>query len=137
VLGPVDHVGWLVRHVEAGIAFVQETFGLPLVRRFERPQYSLLGAYLGAGTGSIEVFTFTDASLLNERLGGANALIDHIAYVVADIGVAMGVLRGSGVRFSGPDLRGEINEPVVLGRVRHIWTRPETSGGICIQLLEY
>jgi hypothetical protein len=43
VLGPVDHVGYLAADLEASVAEFTELLGALIVRRFERPQYSLQG----------------------------------------------------------------------------------------------
>jgi catechol 2,3-dioxygenase-like lactoylglutathione lyase family enzyme len=136
VLGPVDHVGYITRDLEAGIAVAQELFGLDVVRRFERPPWNLQGAYLGSGDGHVEVFTFGDASVLEGRIGSEALRLDHVAYLVEDIHTYSAQLRARGVRFGGPDLRGEIDEPVDLGGVLHLWTLPETCGGTCLQLMQ-
>ena len=137
MLGTLDHVGYLARDLTAAIADFSARLGLEVVRRFERPQYSLVGAYMGAGTGETELFTFTDAELLATRLQGADVRLDHVAYAVADIDATARTLQAAGVRFAGPDLRGELLEPVDLGGVRHLWTVPETSCGQCLQLLQH
>ncbi len=136
MLGDIDHVGYLARDLDQAIEQFTERLGLPVVRRFERPQFNLLGAYLGTGGGSVEVFAFTDPGLSEQRLGGAEVLLDHLAYAVTDIEAISARMRRAGVRFSGPDLRGELHEPVELGGVRHLWTVPETSWGSSLQLLE-
>jgi catechol 2,3-dioxygenase-like lactoylglutathione lyase family enzyme len=136
MLGPVDHIGYLTRDLEAGIVLAQELFELPVVRRFERPRFDLQGAYLGAGDGHVEVFTFGDAKLLAGRIGDEGLKLDHVAYEVDDIVACAAHLASRGVRFSGPDLREELHEPAHLGGVLHLWTVPETSGGTCLQLMQ-
>ncbi len=136
MLGEVDHVGYLARDFEDGLARMVELTGAPLVRRFERPQYSLLGAYLGSGDGHIEVFAFTDPALAAERLDGAELRLDHVAYDVADIDEMFATMRRGGVKFAGPDLREEMHEPVDLGGVRHAWTIPSTCLGQSLQLMQ-
>jgi len=136
MLGPVDHVGYLTRDLEVGITAAQELFALEVVRRFERPQFDLQGAYLGVGDGHVEVFTFGDQALLDGRMGNEPLRLDHVAYLVADIRAFAAQLGAHGVRFSGPDLRGEVVEPIDLGGVLHLWTLPTTSGGTCLQLMQ-
>lgn len=136
MLGPIDHVGYLVEDLEAGLRRFQWLFDLPVSRHFERPQYALAGAYLGSGHGMIEVFTFTDRPLLQQRLGVAPVVLDHVAYRVSDIDAVAAHLRGVGVRFAGPDLLTEVEEPIELSGVRHLWTIPATSGGYSVQLVE-
>ena len=136
MLGPVDHVGYLTRDLERGIALAQDLFVLPVVRRFERPQFDLVGAYLGAGDGHVEVFTFGDEALLEGRIGDEPLRLDHVAYLVEDLVSYAAHLAARGVRFSGADLRGELHEPADLGGVLHLWTVPETTGGTCLQLMQ-
>jgi catechol 2,3-dioxygenase-like lactoylglutathione lyase family enzyme len=136
MLGALDHVGYLARDFERSLAEVSQRLGMPLVRRFERPRFSLLGAYLGDGEGSVEVFTFTDRDVLHERLPEGDLVLDHVAYATPDIRTVAAHLREQGVRFSRPDYRGELTEPADLGGVLHLWTVPASCGGQAIQLLQ-
>ena len=141
MLGELDHVGYLTRNLEDSVAEVVERLGVSVVRRFERPRFALLGVYLGPGEGNIELFTFTEPKLLEDRLRGVAAegsamLLDHVAYAVADIEASAAALRAAGVSFCGPDQREELPGPVDLGGVRHLWTVPRTSAGASIQLLQ-
>jgi catechol 2,3-dioxygenase-like lactoylglutathione lyase family enzyme len=135
MLGELDHVGYLAADLDTAVAEFQALFDLPIVRRFERPQFSLHGIYLGSGEGHVELFTFTDEELIERRLGAAGLRLDHVAYRVADIDATFGRLRSAGVRFCGPDMRVELHEPIELGEVRHLWTLPETALGQSIQLI--
>jgi catechol 2,3-dioxygenase-like lactoylglutathione lyase family enzyme len=126
----IDHVGWLVRDLDAGVARVTQVVGAEVDRTVDRPQWSLFGYYVG----TLEVFTFTDPELLDERLGDTktDAKLDHVAYAVDDIDAAMKRLPDA--RFSGPDLREEARAPFDLGNARHIWT---VVDGLGLQLIEY
>jgi catechol 2,3-dioxygenase-like lactoylglutathione lyase family enzyme len=136
VLERVDHVGYLVRHLDHAILAFQSALGLSHVRRFERAQFCLLGAYLGNGPDPIELFTFTDGALLEARLGPLDANLDHVAYAVDDIDAAANQLIASGARFTGPDEREELMRPYELSGIRHLWTVPATTWGLRIQLVE-
>ncbi|MBA3809465.1 MAG: VOC family protein [Solirubrobacterales bacterium] len=136
MLGKIDHVGYLVADLEAATAEFQAMFGLARARPIERPQFALRGVYLGEGEGNVELFTFTEDELLEKRLGTHSVVLDHVAYEVADLDASAAILRRSGARFAGPDLRFELHEPVDLGGVRHLWTMPETTFGQTIQLLQ-
>jgi catechol 2,3-dioxygenase-like lactoylglutathione lyase family enzyme len=124
----IDHVGYLVRDLDAGVARITQTLAADVDRTVDRPQWSLFGYYVGA----VEVFTFRDAQLLDERLGGVDAKLDHVALGVDDIEAAMARLAGA--RFSGPDLRDEATTPFDLGNALHIWT---VVDGLGLQLIEY
>jgi len=135
-LGKLDHVGYLVADLDAAVAEFQQRFDLQLVRPVILPQFSILGHYLGTGTGNIELFTITDEEVLADRLGAERILLDHVGFEVEDIVTKAAELAGAGVRFSGPDRREEVTEPIELGGIRHLWTVPETSAGQSLQLLQ-
>src|SRR3954468_19020664 len=124
----LDHVGYLVRDLDAGVELVRRISGGDIDREVDRPQWSLYGYYVG----QIEVFTFRDPALLDERLGRADAKLDHVAEKVDDIRAAMARLPAA--RFSGPDLREAVAEPFDLGAALHIWTVVDELG---LQLIEY
>ena len=138
VLGLLDHVGYLARDFERSVAEVSQRLAMPVVRRFERVQFSLLGAYLGDGEGDIEVFTFTDPeAAARERLPAGDLVLDHVAYSTPDIHAVAEGLRAQGVRFTGPDLRGGAHRGRPTSAAScHLWTLPSTCGGQAIQLLQ-
>jgi catechol 2,3-dioxygenase-like lactoylglutathione lyase family enzyme len=136
MLGRIDHVGYLADDLESAVHAMEERLAIPVVRRFERPQFELAGVYLGEGHPGIEIFTFTDRQLTAQRLAGSELKLDHVAYQVEDIASVCAELRRRGVRFCGPDNRAELPEPVDLGGVLHIWTVPETSCGQVLQLMQ-
>jgi catechol 2,3-dioxygenase-like lactoylglutathione lyase family enzyme len=136
MIGALDHVGYLTADLDAALEEFTAVLGLPVARHFERPEFSLVGVYLGPGEGNVELFTFTDPELLERRLGAQRIALDHFAYAVADIAAVATQLRAGGVRFSGPDLRGELHEPVDLGGILYLWTVPESSAGAAIQLMQ-
>jgi catechol 2,3-dioxygenase-like lactoylglutathione lyase family enzyme len=136
MFGPFDHVGYLVRDFEAALEQAQVLFGLPVARTAELPQFGITAAFLGEGSGTLEIFTIADRELLDPRLDGAERRIDHVAFRVDDLDAVAALLRAGGARFSGPDRRGEISEPIELGATRHLWTLPETTGGLALQLTE-
>lgn len=136
-LGPLDHAGYLALDLDGAVGELCAKLGVQVSRRFARPQFSLLGVYLGSRhREQIEVFTFSDAELLNRRLQGLLLRLDHLAFKVEDIDAASMKMRRAGIRFTGPDQRHELFEPVQLGGVRHLWTIPETSAGLGIQILQ-
>ena len=71
--------------------------------------------FLGEGFGSLELFLFTDPELQASRIEGATQRLDHVAFEVDDLDALAATLRATGVRFTGPDRREELDEPVVLG----------------------
>ncbi len=85
MFGPLDHIGFLVRDVDAAVTQAQASFGLPIARHSELEQYSIRATFLGEGTGTLEIFTFTDPEVLEARLDGADRRIDHVAVRVGDL----------------------------------------------------
>ncbi len=136
MLSKVHHVGYLARDLEGSLERFTSRFGIAIARRFERPQFALEGIYLGSEHGDLELFSFTEPALLERRLGGAELVLDHVAYEVDDLLRLEGRMRSEGVHFAGPDLRGELDAPVDLGGTLHLWTVPETCWGQSLQLLQ-
>jgi catechol 2,3-dioxygenase-like lactoylglutathione lyase family enzyme len=136
VLGPVDHVGYLTDDLDSATAELTGLLGMPVARPVDLPQYSLTGFFIGEGSGYIELFTFTDPALLEQRLQRPGTVFDHAAHEVKDIDTVAAALAGRGVRFSGPDRREEVTEPILLGAVRHLWTIPQTCAGQSLQILQ-
>jgi|GEM_PF-2360583 len=137
MLGQIDHVGYLAADLETSLEAMVTKLGLPVAKRFERPRFELVGAYLGEGHPGVEIFTFTDPELTARRLAGRGGLVlDHVAWRVAGIEALCVELRARGVRFCGPDNREELAGPVELDGVLHVWTVPETSCGQSLQLLQ-
>ena len=136
MFGPFDHVGYLVRDFDAALEQAQAVFGLPVARTAELTQWGITAAFLGEGSGTLEIFTIADPGVLDPRLDGAERRIDHVAFRVEDLDAVAAVLRAGGARFSGPDRRGEVAEPIELGGSRHLWTLPETTAGLAVQLTE-
>ena len=136
MLGALDHVGYLTDDLDRAVAEFTARFSLPVARTLELPQFSIQAVFLGPGTGCIELFTLTDDRLLEDRLGGQSILLDHAAHGVEDIDATVAQLAGNGVRFSGPDRRQVVREPLALGGGRHIWTIPESSCGQSLQIIQ-
>ena len=136
MLGPVDHVGYLTDDLDGALAELTGLLGMPVARPVDLPQYSLTGVFLGEGTGSVEIFTFTDPVMLEQRLPHAGIVFDHAAHEVSDIDAVAAALSRAGVRFSGPDRRERVTEPIVLGGIRHLWTIPETCAGQSLQIMQ-
>ena len=136
MFGPLDHVGLLVRDMEAAVAEAQQRFGLAFARSAPLEAFAIRATFLGEGRGTLEVFTFDDPEILEPRLAGEDRRLDHVAFRVEDIDSVSAALRASGVRFSGPDRREEVFEPIMTGPARALWTMPQSSAGLAIQLIQ-
>jgi catechol 2,3-dioxygenase-like lactoylglutathione lyase family enzyme len=136
MFGPFDHVGFLVRDLDAALEQARVLFALPVARTVELPQFGITAAFLGEGSGTLEIFTIDEGELIDARLGSDERRIDHVAFRVDDLDGLAAMLRAGGARFSGPDRRGEISEPLELGGARHLWTVPQSTAGLAVQLTE-
>ena len=136
MFGRFDHVGMIVHDLDFATSHARESFGLEVARTGAIAQFDIDAVFLGEGFGSLELFLFTDPELQASRLEGATQRLDHVAFEVDDLDALAATLRATGVRFTGPDRREELAEPFVLGSARNLWTRPETSSGLALQLIE-
>ena len=131
-----DHVGVLVGDLETAKAFARDVLGLgEPEREFAAPDHGLAGAFFSLAQGELELFTLENSG--DGRLpAGQIASIDHVAVRVDDLDAERERLGGQGVRFTGPAQPEEVDAPVELRGVRHLWTDPESSGGYRLQLIE-
>src|ERR1039458_9485778 len=118
MFGDLAAVGYLVRDFEAALEQAQVLFALPVARTAELPQFGITAAFLGEGSGTLEIFTIADRELLDPRLDGAERRIDHVAFRVDDLDAVAELLRAGGARFSGPDRLGETAAPLEPGATR-------------------
>jgi len=136
VFGTLDHIGLVVRDLDASVEAAREVFGLELARMAPLADYAIDAAFLGEGRGTLEIFTFTDPEVLEPRLAGADQRLDHVALRVADLDALAAALRAAGARFVTPDRRRELSAPLELGGWRNLWTLPDTTGGLALQLIQ-
>jgi methylmalonyl-CoA/ethylmalonyl-CoA epimerase len=131
-----DHIGVLVGDLAEAKAFARDVLGLgDPSREFQAPEHGLAGAFFGLEQGELEMFTLADTPDAR-RPQSALGRVDHIAVKVDDLDAEQARLEAHGVRFCGPAHPEEVREPIELRGSRHLWTKPETSGGIMIQLIE-
>jgi catechol 2,3-dioxygenase-like lactoylglutathione lyase family enzyme len=120
--GPrLDHVGVLVRDLEAASAHWESRFGLPVASTFEAPSLNIRAAFLALPTSTIELYTIDEPTALQRALGGASAKIDHLALRFGDELEELD-LRGCALR--GPGRPDRIVEPFRIAGSDHVWTEP-------------
>jgi catechol 2,3-dioxygenase-like lactoylglutathione lyase family enzyme len=136
VFGDFDHVGWVVRDLDDAVRWAREALGLELARTATLPQYGIDACFLGPGTGTLEIFTLADRELLDARLEGQPRRLDHVAFRVSGLDELIAMLLASGARFCTPDRAQEIPGPLEVGPFRQLWTVPESTGGLALQLNE-
>lgn len=136
MFGEFDHVGWIVRDLDGAASWARESLGLDLARTATLPQYGIDAYFLGPGSGTLEIFTLADPALLEARLEGQPRRLDHVAFRVSGLDALIANLRASGARFCTPDRSQELAEPIEVGTMRQLWTVPESTGGLALQLNE-
>lgn len=106
----VDHVGIVVRDIDASVAWYREHFGLEKLTEYSFPGARV--AFVGRGDLRLEFFqtegaipmpTEREERRTNLRIGGIN----HLAFGVDDIDAALAQLRSGGVEVE--------SEPMAVG----------------------
>lgn len=121
----IDHVGIVVPGFAEPAALL-EALGLELGRTNRNDES--LARYYPCGDASIELIEVHDPDARARRLPeGAQAVIEHIAVEVDDLGAVRDVLEARGVTVSWP--------PFPSGTAMMIWTDAATSGGVQYQFL--
>jgi catechol 2,3-dioxygenase-like lactoylglutathione lyase family enzyme len=129
-----DHIGFIVDDLDAARTFARDVLGLgEPVTTFRADEHGLSGEFFDLESGRLEMFRFDEPG---DRLKpGESPHLDHIAVEVDDLDAEMQRLSQHGVQFTGPLDPTPIDTPVELRGKRHVWTKPETSGGMMIQLI--
>jgi catechol 2,3-dioxygenase-like lactoylglutathione lyase family enzyme len=130
-----DHIGVLTSDLDAACSFARDVLGLgDPVADFRADEYGLTGVFFGLGAGRLEMLRFDEPG---DRLpSGQTTRIDHIAVEVDDLDAEVERLAKQGVEFQGPLDPAPVDSPIELRGRRHLWTRPQTSGGFMLQLIE-
>ena len=113
----VDDLGWHMRHLEG--------MGLELGR--ENDSEHSRARYYTCGDASVELIEARTPETRSQRLGGAAARIEHIAFEVDDLAEVRDRLTERGVAVTWPPFR---SGPNLM-----IWTDEAGSGGVQYQFL--
>lgn len=123
----LDHIGVIVADLEAASAMLEGTLGLERTHGITRPD--LRAAFFRCGDASVELIEIIDPDQHRTRLGeGQKARIEHIAFEVDDLQGTITALEALGISSTAP--------PRSSGNTLTFWTRPETTEGIMLQLLQ-
>jgi methylmalonyl-CoA/ethylmalonyl-CoA epimerase len=123
----VDHVGVMVADLEAAGRFLSDTFGLALEREADVAALDVKARFYRCGPVMIEIFQPNDPAVAQRALGGAPALVEHIAIRVESLPAALSELGDDGVSFLH-------DAPVETGPNLSAYTEPTTSAGMMFQL---
>ena len=124
----LDHVGVVVRDIDETVARAGHTFdGRAVGERFVTDDIDL--QVVRAGKSTLELIEVRNAGFGMPKLkDGENAVIGHFAIEVDDLDDAKAELTRRGVA-----LEGETDTDAV----RFIFTVPQTTFGVTVQLMDY
>lgn len=126
----MDHVGIVVKDIDATLDMYCNQLGFTLLQRVEIPEQKVVAAFLDAGNSTIELISPTDTESGTARyLANRGEGTHHVAYEVADITTALAELKARGVR-----LIDETPRRGVHGLVAFI--HPKATNGMMIELLQ-
>ena len=99
LLTDIDHVGIVVRDLDAAVAWYERTFGASAARRERIEQDGVDEALLTVGRSFVQLLTpFTDESPLARHLERRGEGIHHVGYRVSDCTAALTTVRAAGAR---------------------------------------
>ena len=128
MLKRIDHIGVVVDDLEAGRRFL-EGLGFKHSRDLDVPERGLRASFWQCGDAAIELIEMTDEKANRDRLKGeSGARIEHIAVEVDDLDGTIQHMRSSGVDFT--------SAPSTVGPYTSVWTKPESSDGYQLQLMQ-
>ena len=127
MLSRVHHIGVVVDDLADAERLLRDVLGLTLARSLDIPGRPDRSRFYRCADVDIEVIEVLEPEARARRLGDARARIEHIAFEVADLGATSAQLGSYGVT---------VGEPLRLGTTLNVWTDPETSNGLLIQLVQ-
>jgi catechol 2,3-dioxygenase-like lactoylglutathione lyase family enzyme len=122
----IHHIGVVVDNIDDAVTFLQEKLGI------EVGEVTDLGpgkvAWAPCGDIQIELLEYLEPERRRQRLGSAEAVIEHIAFAVADADAEYAELAEKGIEFSGP-----VNS---WNDRRSFFTTAESCDGVMYQFRE-
>lgn len=129
----VDHIGFAVADVEAGIAFYSQAFGLTEWERISMPERHMVVGVARLGDTLLELIAPTSEEAAFARfLRDKGPGVHHIAYRVDDIRAALAELQARGVPLIDKEPRPGIHNTLIA------FVHPKAgSQGVLIELVEH
>jgi methylmalonyl-CoA epimerase len=122
----VDHIGIVVRDLEAAVPYYRDRLGMALVGREEQPRAGVRVAYFDAGTTRIQLLQPTAPGPISGFLAEYGEGLHHICLLVEDIQAAVATLA--------PDAGVAIG---IGGFGRRTCFLPVTTSGLRVELAEH
>jgi catechol 2,3-dioxygenase-like lactoylglutathione lyase family enzyme len=114
VIAGVHHIGIVVADLDAAARVLEELLGLERTQRLSLPG-GVTSAFYRCGAASIE----------------------HVALAVDDLAHTVATLAAGGARFTnGAGQDGETHEPLETGGLRTLFTIPDSTAGLALQLVQ-
>lgn len=131
VRAKIHHIGIVVDDLAEMRAFLEAALGLHLVEERSFPDDLVETAYFSYDGGTqIELVELGEPGARARRLGGAGpSRLEHIAVEVDDLDAIRPQLAAAGIVM-------QTDEPQRSGDTRALFSRPETSRGIVLQVLD-
>lgn len=129
----VDHIGFAVADVEAGIAFYSQAFGLTEWERISLPERHMAIGAARLGDTLLELIAPTsDEAAFAKFLRDKGPGMHHIAYRVDDINAALAELQARGVPLIDKTPRPGMHNTLTA------FVHPKAGGqGVLIELVQH
>ena len=127
----LDHIGIAVEHIDEALPFWEGSLGLVLHGTEEVVEQKVRTAFLPLGDTEIELLESTDPEgPIGKFIAARGQGIQHLAFKVADIEVALAELKAAGVRLIDEKPR------YGAGGARIAFLHPKATGGVLVELCE-
>ena len=137
----VNHVSILVEEFDEAERLLTALLGFRLERRVEDNDGGASLAFFRSGSAMVELVRLHDDARRRDRLAGAPAVIDHIAFDVDDAESAASALTSAGVRlrepFQADDGSGAgVRSSHRAQQTRIFFTDPSSTAGVVFQFVQ-
>ncbi|HAE43855.1 MAG TPA: methylmalonyl-CoA epimerase [Clostridiales bacterium] len=127
----IDHIGVAVRNLEESLKFYQETLGLDLQGIEIVEEQKVKVAFLPIGDTEIELLESTDeAGPIAKYIANKGEGVQHIAYRVDDIEIAIADMLAKGVRMIDEKPR------YGAGGAKIAFCHPKSTNGVLVELCQ-
>jgi methylmalonyl-CoA/ethylmalonyl-CoA epimerase len=129
-LGPVHHVGLVVRDLEEALGLYRDELGLPIVSLHDLAPDGVRAAFLGEAGARIELIQPTrDDTGVARFLETRGPGMHHLCFVVPDVAAVLAALADEGVELIDTAPRRGAHGPVAF-------LHPRSAFGALIELME-
>jgi methylmalonyl-CoA/ethylmalonyl-CoA epimerase len=89
---PLDHIGVVVRDIDAALPFYLERAGLAVIGREEQPDVAVRVAYLGGAGAVVQLLEPTGPGAIRDHLEAHGEGVHHLCFAVPDLEAALPVM---------------------------------------------